>query len=1093
MHGFLVFFDQYLLTPKQMHMRKTILLVMAVFFLSLSSYAQGVITGKVINKTTNAPLDGVTISIRGGASTISSTDGSFSIKSSKNEANLLITSIGFEQQSVKAKIGQMVSISLLEDIKSLSEVVVTGVGTATSKKKIGISVESITADKLPATPTASIDQALVGKVPGAQIQSINGTPGAKASIILRGINTIQGGTKPLILLDGIEVYSTDINALDLTSVERIEIVQGAAAATLYGAQGANGVIQLFSKKGRNGQLSINLSSNYSTDSYINSGNVHKATKHSYLTDASGNVVSTSGVIAKLDENGIYQEPRFAFSAGAFPSAQLNPNNIYNKSYDKNLKYYDHFDQLFGNGYSLNNSLSISGGAEKIDFSFGLSNNHQTSTIRNNGYVDRTNFTSNVGAEIFKNFKIRSITELIYTKSTLNPFFSDGRNSVFEMLNTSPFYDLTQRLPDGTLPFYLGNDNSTHSVNGYNPNYYFDYVNGKSNKVDIFQNFQANYALNKFVEIDAKYGINHTRDDVNWLFKDQSQNVNVAYESDWANQYNTADANGEIDNFDNKTTFQNFLGSVFLRTDFMKDFKSKLPITTSTQLSFDYRKRQFSNYITQGSHLQPYAVYNLNQTATQKVVLDYVEPFVTYGFLINQKVDIGDFAGFSAGVRSDFSSAFGRGATAATFPRGDVYIRPSSFDFWRQNKLNDVIREFKIRAAYGEAGIQPGAFDRYVTLSPQNIGSGLAFRYPSTVNNSGLTVEVSKEFEIGTDLSFAALRGNWFSNIALSATYWTRKGTDVIYNVSAVPSTGAITNKNNAISLSSKGLQASLNLGVFKSKDFRYDLTVNFSKQTSKIDNIVGGDIILTTNAGSTALVLTAGQRIGQIFGYKAFTSVEQTKKDGTLYISKADQGKYQLANGYVVDTASKRIQFTNETYPLGTGTPKFNMSFINSFSYKDIITLGFQFDWVNGNFLYNQTKEWMYRDGIHSDYDDEVTINGVTAAYSPFHRSAYSAIFGAPNGAGRNGTKDYFLEDASFVRLRNVSLGIDISKISPIKYFKRAQLVFSGRNLLTFTKYTGFDPEIFSNSNSYSAFDRGIDHNSTPNTKSYQVGLNFGF
>ena len=161
---------------------------MAVFFLSLSSYAQGVITGKVINKTTNAPLDGVTISIRGGASTISSTDGSFSIKSSKNEANLLITSIGFEQQSVKAKTGQMVSISLLEDIKSLSEVVVTGVGTATSKKKIGISVESITADKLPATPTASIDQALVGKVPGAQIQSINGTPGAKASIICKAWN-----------------------------------------------------------------------------------------------------------------------------------------------------------------------------------------------------------------------------------------------------------------------------------------------------------------------------------------------------------------------------------------------------------------------------------------------------------------------------------------------------------------------------------------------------------------------------------------------------------------------------------------------------------------------------------------------------------------------------------------------------------------------------------------------------------------------------------------------------------------------------------------------------------------------------------------
>ncbi|MBD0297159.1 MAG: hypothetical protein ICV84_18500, partial [Flavisolibacter sp.] len=102
-------------------------------------------------------------------------------------------------------------------------------------------------------------------------------------------------------------------------------------------------------------------------------------------------------------------------------------------------------------------------------------------------------------------------------------------------------------------------------------------------------------------------------------------------------------------------------------------------------------------------------------------------------------------------------------------------------------------------------------------------------------------------------------------------------------------------------------------------------------------------------------------------------------------------------------------------------------------------TLGFQVDWVHGNYLYNQTKEWMYRDGIHSDYDEEVTINGVTAAFSPYHRSAYSAIWGQPNGAGRNGTKTYFLEDASFVRLRNVNLAVDVAKFAPIHFTKKLQ------------------------------------------------------
>jgi TonB-dependent starch-binding outer membrane protein SusC len=1077
-------------------MRKLFCLLAGMMLLFSSSLfaQQREVTGKVTDAN-GTPLNGASVKIknsRGGA--IAASDGTFKIQAAPN-AVLVISAVGYDATELNIGSQTNVGVTLALDTKAMSEVVVTGTGIATTRKKLGISVESITANKLPTT-VASVDQALIGKIPGAQIQSIDGTPGARADIVLRGINTIQGGTKPLILLDGLEVYSTDISSLDLSNIERIEIVQGAASASLYGAQGANGVIQLFSKKGKKGPVSINISTSFGNNEYLNIGGVHKARKHSYLTDASGNVVDGSGNLAMLDPNGIYQEPRFQFSAGIWPSAQLNPNNIYNKEYDHNLKYYDHFKQLFGTGTTVNTSMNISGAGDRMDYNFGFSNSYQSSAIRNNGYVRRTNLSINLGAELFKGFKIHSTSELVYTKNTLNPYYGAGGNSIFEVMNVSPFYDLNKTLPDGTFPYYLGNDISTHSVNGYNPNYYFEYVKGRDYTYDIIQNLQATYTVNRFVELDAKYGINQSRNDVNWLYKDQSQNVNQIYEATWASNYNGDDANGEINNFNYKTTFQNFLASAFIKTDFQKDFHINFPITTNTQFAFDYRNRKYTQYITYGKHLQPYAVYNMNQTATQGVASDYVEPFITYGYLVNQKIDFGDYGGITGGFRSDFSSAFGRGSTAATFPRGDAYIRISSFKFWK-NKLADVISDFKIRAAYGEAGIQPGAFDRYLTLNPQNVGTALAFNLPSTVNNAGLRVEISKEFEIGTDIAIKGFKGNWLPNFNLSATYWNRKGKDVIYNVSAIPSTGAITNKNNAISLSSKGFQASLNLAVFKNKKFSYDLTTNFGTQSSMIDNIVGGDIILTTSAGSTSLVLTSGQKIGQIFGFKAFTSLDETRKDGSFYIAKADQGKYQVikyqGKTLVVDTASKRIQFTNETYPLGTGTPKFQMSFINSASYRDIITLGFQFDWVYGNSLYNQTKEWTYRDGIHGDYDDAVTINGVTAAWSPFHRSAYSAVFGAPNGVGRNGTKTYFLEDASFVRLRNISLGFDVAKLVKIKYFKRLQVVFSGRNIWTSTKYTGFDPEISSGQSTYSSFDRGIDHNSMPNTKSYQVGLNVGF
>src|SRR5204862_2741500 len=116
-----------------------------------------------------------------------------------------------------------------------------------------IAVEAIAADRLPATPSASIDQALVGKIAGAQISSVSGNPGDPVNILLRGINTVQGGTKPLILVDGVQVAATDINSLDLSNIERVEVVQGAASASIYGAQGANGVIQVFTKKGKKGR------------------------------------------------------------------------------------------------------------------------------------------------------------------------------------------------------------------------------------------------------------------------------------------------------------------------------------------------------------------------------------------------------------------------------------------------------------------------------------------------------------------------------------------------------------------------------------------------------------------------------------------------------------------------------------------------------------------------------------------------------------------------------------------------------------------------------------------------------------------------
>jgi len=1059
------------------------------------------VTGTVTSVEDGSPLPGVNILVGGtNVGTTTDTDGKYQLTAPPT-GKLIFSFVGMLPQEIALGNSSVVDVKLVSDARMLSEVVVTGSGVATTKAKLGIAVESISAKNLPQTPTASIDQALIGKIPGAQISSVSGNPGDPVNIVLRGINTVQGGTQPLIMVDGVQIAGTDINSLDLSNVERIEVVQGAASAAIYGAQGANGVIQIFTKKGKKGALSVNYSTSYSANTFLNTGDVHKAKLHPYLTDANNNIVDAKGNILDYMDVGSITGISYTHG-GAARLALLNAQNVADKPYNANLKYYDHFKQVFKTGSTFNNSLSLAGGSEKGDFAISAANNHTVTPVMKNGAVDRSNLTVNVGTELFKGFKIRSTTQLVYTKNDLVPGLGGaggedyGRGTilgsnggVFSFLNTSPFFDLTRKNADGNYPGFQTAD--FLSINAGNPYYRQQYASSIDHKIDIIQNFDANWNVNRFLELNAKYGINYRNENARWTYKNQSENINSIYYDNFVNNF-APNMEGEIDDWSYSSTFQNFLATAYIRTDFEKDFHIKLPIQTSTQVSFDYRNRLYKEYDTYGVGLSLSPPTNISATSSQSVYKDYKEPFVTYGYLINQKIDFGDYGGITAGFRSDWSSAFGGGSKPFTFPHFDGHILP--FTLFKNAALSNAVPYFKLRAAYGEAGIQPRAFDRYPVLSQQNLGDQLVYTVPTTTNNADLQVEVSKEIEFGTDFTIKALEGSpWLNDINGSFTYWKRKSENVIYKVSVAPSNGSTGQLTNAIDMSSNGIQFSLNLPIYNSKNFKWDFTTNFGHQISKIDAVAGGaDIILTSNAGSTSLVLTGGQQIGQIFGYKALSSLDFTRKDGTRYIEAANESQYEIVDGRVVRKSDYQIQFTDETYALSNPNPKFNASFINNLTFRDFLTLGFQFDWVYKSHLYNQTKEWMYRDGIHGDFEKPVTIDGKTGAFSAYYGSAYYGLWGSASGPGNNATKDYFLEDASFMRLRNVSLGFDLAKLFNIPKLSKCQLVFTGRNILTFTKYTGYDPEVSSGSVG-SSFDRGVDHSTLPNTKSYQVGLNIGF
>jgi TonB-dependent starch-binding outer membrane protein SusC len=1059
-------------------MKKNLLMTFLFTFLAAASlFAQDKkVTGKVTSAEDGSGLPGVTISVKGTTKgTQSDVNGSYSI-SVPSSATLVFTFVGLNPQSVQVGSKSVIDVKLSTDARQLSEVVVTGTGTAIDKRSTAIDVQAITAKNLPSVPSASVDQALIGKIAGAQISSANGMPGQPVNIVLRGINTINRGTSPMILLDGVELGSTDLGTVDLNIIDRVEVIQGAAAATIYGAQGANGVIQLFSKKGKSGKVTIDFNSSVINASPLNEGNLRKADMHGFKTNSNNEVIGGSGQPLTLD-------PVYGSYGENVIFASTDPTVLINKPYDKNLKYYDHFKMFFVPTTNYNNSLAISGGADKSDYSLTLSNSDNAGPFKNVGGLNRTNLTANLGFELAKGLKLRSITQLAYTKNNIND--GTGRSIIYSVFNSRPFVDYDWKDKDGNYPGYMGD---AVGVNGYNPNAVNYYTSTDSKRIDINQSLNLNYEVNKFLTLDAKYGINYQTDNTVYTYLNQTGNKNIMDQQYWYYNFNGNDATGELNKYENTRSFQNLLASVYIKTDLEKDFGLSIPLRTTTQVAFDYRNRENKSYVSYGIGLPNYTPFNTSQASATYVARDYREPFITYGYLATQRLDYGTIGGVSGGFRTDFSSAFGAASTPQTFPRGDAYLRISELGFFKDSKISSTIEDFKIRAAYGEAGIQPRPFDRYITLNTGVIGSGNAFFFPLTQSNPNLNVEISKELEIGTDIGLNLGKSSaWLNSVNFSGSYWKRSTDNAIFEVDAAPSTGIGTVKDNAFSLASSGIQASLNAQIYKDSDWTWNFTTNFGKQTSEITAVRGNaEVVVLSAAGSTGYVLRAGEKIGQLYGFMAVKSLDAKLPDGTDAIPADKRAAWEVAsNGWVVNKATKAPYFSNNQFSFGDPNPDFNISFINDLNYKNMITFNVQVDWIQGSHVYNQTKEWMYRDGIHSDYQQPFTIGGQTGAWSAFYRGVYAEV-------SRNGTKNYFYEDASFARLRNISIGVDLVKAFGVKGFRKLQLVASGRNLFTLTNYTGLDPEISSGGNN-SAWDRGVDHNTMPNLRAYQVQLNIGF
>jgi len=1081
----------------------SVLLFLMVLLLALpeQTVAQEIIvTGKVKDANDNRGIPGVNV-VESGTDhgTITDVDGAFSLIVTTPKPVLVFSFVGMETQEVEVGARSIIDVSMSTDVRQLSEIVVTGAGIPLEKRDLAFAVENVKASKLPNVPTASIDQALIGRIPGAQISSVNGTPGTEVSILLRGVNSVNTSTQPMILVDGVQMAATQFSALDPNNIDRVEVIQGAAASTIYGAQGANGVIQVFTKRGKAGQIHIDFSISSGVSEFINAGGLRKARTHGFETDSLGHVTvagdTTGLVLAQNDTTLIYN--------GNVEYNLLDPNSKWNKPYDSMLKYHDHIAEFLKPARFYSASVIVSGGNEKTDFSIGVSKMRQESVFNGSGYNERTNVSVNVGNEIAPGLHLRSITQLIYNQNTISavekPDF--GVNGIFfGLMNSRPFADLSKKDIDGNYGADFG---EATGVNMFNPYYHRQYSSTLDNKIDILQNFEVKYAFPKYVDVVALYGINYQNRDMRYEVKNQSLNRNSEAGLAWIRWNNQDDNRGEITTNLNKRTFQNFKATANIRLDLDKDFQLGIPLKSTTQVGYDYRSDASSKLESYALGMPVVPPTSIIQGNTFNIYQDYREEFVTFGYLVMQRLEYGDILGISGGFRSDYSSAFGRGSKPFTFPRADGFLRISGFNFWNASGLSKTILEWKLRSAYGEAGIQPRPFDRYVTLGARPIGTSSALYIPGDQSNPDLNVEVSKEFEAGTDMFLDGLKSIWLKNFQLSFTWWSRRTDNAIYPVTFPPSSGISSRIDNTLAIASNGIQASLVAQMVNTRNVTWNMTINYSRQQSTIAavNVPGGELI----AGNR--IIKAGEPVGAFYGWHMLRSLDEMKPNGEKFLPDSVRGNYTVAsNGWVVDRTSKRPFISDERYAMGNPNPDFMMSWINEFTYKNFLVASFQFDGMSGNKLYNESKQWMYRDGIHADYEKEITIKSQEfasftpgpgaghwenpiGAWSAFYRGCYTPA---------TWDKNYFVEDASFVRLRTVSVGLDFARLFRIPGVNRLQVVFTGRNLLTFTRYTGMDPEVGSysipnyNYANFTSLNRGIDSFAFPNSKSYQLTLNIG-
>lgn len=999
-----------------------------LLFIAFQAVAQErTVTGTVTDKTDGLPLPGVSVKVKGtNIGTSTGGDGRFSVRVPQGSTTLILTYIGYATQEASVGSSGVVNVQLSTDAKQLSEVIVTGVAGATTKEKLTVSVTKVSEERLNAVTGTSLAGALSGKVAGIKASGSSGTPGSSVDIQLRADNNLNNvGSGPLILVDGV-IYTgslADINADDVSSME---VVKGAAASALYGSRAGNGVIAVTTKRGSSIALNtvkVNVRNEVGMQEIART--LDLSTHHPFALAAdyqqfAGTFTKYQGVTYPAG----YRDAGFSplISGNRVPKADHYMDNPYGITRNQQ-------NDFFNTGINYANFVSMTSRTEKTGVYASFENNSQEGVIEMTDGYQRQNFRFNVDQQIAPWLKFSTSNLLVNTKTE---YPGSSGNIFFNVALAEPDVNMHQFNPDGQ-PYYLRmNHWSGETVNPLYPLYKVQRNNKKFNWI-------GNFALNARVTSWANFDVSHSIERSNYRYRNYSPKDTWTPTGGTAATNGMSYTNGSLQDYSEDGNSQNTQATL----NMVKDLGD---LTVRGKLSYLYENRRYENYEVLSSQLGVAGIPTYDNFAVINDAESLNETERAQNYFAILGLDYKDKLLFDGMYRYDGSSLFG------SAERWNPYFRLSGAYRISEDVKIPGIDELKIRAAYGTAGIRPGFSWQYETFTLNN-GSASAVQR----GNQNLKPSKTAETEVGLNVDF-------LKRFSFEAVYAQSTTDDQFLNV---PLLGFLNNGftrqyRNAGSVDSKTLEFSLGANWVNKKDFSWSSNIVFSRIRQKITDLpispyVFGD---TDGGGQQMFYIAGNETYGSMYGHTWVKSLDQMSKQlpagKTIGDYEINSAGYVIAKGTQGTIAEKAIKQLDDKGAIlfgkiGDGNADFNMGFANTLNFKRA-TFYFLLDLKKGGDIYNAKGQWLTRDLRNPEMDMGDVAQADKKAYDYFL-----------NFYDVNTPNSYWVEDGTYLKLREVALGYTFP-LKSLNVFggvvKSITAKVVGRNLLTFTGYSGYDPEV---------------------------------